>query len=82
MFLQQGEDTVFDGFLVVLFERHAADEDVEFFALDNLCRRLFKLFLREVDEEVGHAEHGIALLLAEDDLDDGTVLFHHDTVQR
>ena len=80
--LDEGEHARLDALLVLFLQRVVADEDVEVLALDDLGARLLHLLLREMDEQVGHAEHGIVLRLADADVDGRTVFLHDDAVHR
>ena len=81
MLLKERKDSVFDRFLLLLFERETADENIELLPLDDLRCLLLELFLRQMDEQIGHAEDGIICLLSDRNLDDRTILFHDYAVQ-
>ena len=79
--LDELQYTGLDGFLIVLFERVIADEYVEFFALDDLSGILFELFLREMDEQIRHAEYRIRGILTDADVLNRIVRFNDNAVQ-
>ena len=81
LLLDELQDASLDRFLLAVLERVVADEDVEVFALDDLGGVLLHLLLREVDQQVRHAEDRVAFCLADADFDDRAVLLDDDAVQ-
>ena len=63
-------------------DRFAAHNQVQGLSLDNLCRRLLHLFGRQMNQQIRYEEYRIVLILADIQFNDGSVLFHHHTVQR
>ena len=71
-----------DGFLFFVLERHAADDDVQFFAADSFRRFLLQLFGGKMDQKVRNAYDRIVIVFADHYVQNRAVLFCDDAVQR
>ena len=77
----------FSGFFLVLLliflidqQRLIAYDDIQSFTLDNLCCLFLQLLLCQMDQQIGHEEYRIILVLTNIDFYTGAVLFHDDSV--
>ena len=80
--MKHGEHARLHGVLLLALQRLGADQNVQRVAVDELLGALAHLIRRQVRQQIGDAEDGIALVLAERHRDGFSALFDDHAVQR